>query len=315
MFKNTLKISICIPTYSRLEYLKESVLSAFSQTYFNIEVCVALDPKLEGPDKEIIEWCNLQQTIYSNIVFHVNPTNLGLSGNWNQLARMATGDFVIIIGDDDRMMPNAIQQFVDNIESGTDIIFSNHYVIDTNGNRVNDDFNLKYGRTSLKEGILENIEEVVWSNSVPMSSSLIKRELLLKSPFKEDLNTPEIEFFLKMVNQQKKFQFISESLVEYRIHPNSATSNGLKVHKLFDYLLKMPVSIEASDYKVNFLKKIAYPSINIWLFEEDRKKAKSIFFSKYYGFSKIFTLKGIVQIFLIILPINLSSFFLRIIRK
>ncbi len=37
-------VTVAIPTYSRLNYLKEAVTSALAQTYPNLEILISQDP-------------------------------------------------------------------------------------------------------------------------------------------------------------------------------------------------------------------------------------------------------------------------------
>ncbi len=308
-------VSICIPTYARLGYLQEAVASVLNQTYAKFEICVSLDPSPEGPNQEIHNWCLAQVSKHPNFKYNVNSFNLGLAGNWNKLAEMASGEFLMIMGDDDRLLPKALERFVENFSSGPDVIFANQYVINSKGDRLEDDYNLRYGRSLLTKGLLENSEAVIWSNSLPMSSSLIRAEFVREFRFKEDLNTPEIEFFLRLAAANKKFFFVPEVLTEYRIHDNSATSQGLKVHRLMQYLIHFPVGLENEQYKTKFLKNLAYPSINRWIVAGDHSKAKEIYFSKYYGIKNAAKIRGIVQLLLLYLPNSFSNRIMKFIKQ
>lgn len=300
-------VSICIPTYSRLGYLKEAIGSVWSQTYTKFEICVSLDPSPQGPNLDIHNWCLDQVAKHPNFKYNVNKQNLGLAGNWNKLSNMASGEYLMIMGDDDRLLPNALERYTENISSSIDVIFSNQHIINSSGDRLDVDFNLIYGRSKLKHGLQENPEAIIWSNSLPMSSSLIRADLVREFGFKEDLNTPEIEFFLQIVASNKSFYFVPEVLTEYRIHSNSATSQGLKVHRLMDYLIHIPVKFENEYYKTKFLKNLAYPSINRWILEGNSGKAKMIYFGKYYGIKNVLKIRGLLQLILLILPNRYSK--------
>src|SRR5437870_5191686 len=95
-------VTIAIPTYERLSYLVEAVGSALAQSYEKIEVLVGDD----GSNPAIREWCEEQTKSDSRFRYQKNNRNLGLAGNWNALADAARGEYINIIGDDDRLLPN-----------------------------------------------------------------------------------------------------------------------------------------------------------------------------------------------------------------
>ena len=75
-------VSIAIPTYDRLQYLKEAVASALSQTYERVEVIIGDD----GPTNSIRAWCETVAMRDARVRYRRNARNLGLAGNWNALA-------------------------------------------------------------------------------------------------------------------------------------------------------------------------------------------------------------------------------------
>ena len=148
-------------------------------------------------------------------------------------------------------------------------------------------------------------------NVISISASINKTELLQKYKFKEDLNTPEIELFLRVNQDCHLFYFNPSYLVEYRVHTQSATNAGLKVHFLMNYLIEMPVSKNNESYKISFLKSLAPVSLNNLLLENKKKKAFQIMTSKYFGLQKILTIKGLIKVGLIFMPSKIISSILK----
>src|SRR5688572_21415726 len=69
-------VSISIPTYDRLEYLKEAVASARSQTHGKIEILIGDD----GTSREIEEWSRAISKVDSRVRYQRNKHNLGMAG-------------------------------------------------------------------------------------------------------------------------------------------------------------------------------------------------------------------------------------------
>jgi glycosyltransferase involved in cell wall biosynthesis len=279
-------ISICIPTYSRLEYLMQSVQSCVDQTYPNIEICVSQDPKTVGPDPGIVKWCTGKAQENPSFKYNLNPKNLGLAGNWNQCVQMTAGAYVIIIGDDDILAPDFITTLVAQIlQHRADVAFSNQYFIDDNGKilaEYTEEANTIYKRNTLHNGLISDAVAVVLNNSVPMSAALIKRKLLVQHPFDASLNTPEFEVFLKIAGNGGVFVYNSTKLAYYRVHALAATSGGLTIDKLLRNVIKIAVPKRNQLLKYDFISTKIIPGINMSLRRDDKKLALSLMRSGYY---------------------------------
>ena len=272
-------ISICIPTYNRLNYLQEAVNSALNQSYTNIEVIIGQDPTPNGLDKNIENWALEIVQKDNRVVYFANSSNLGLGGNWNACLNKATGSYYVMIGDDDRLLPNFIEKLSEGIQHKADVIFCNQYLINSNGDRLNQesiDFNIKYKRNVLKQGLLNNIEKSIWENSIPASAALVNTKIAKQLQYKSDLNTPEIELYLRMNQANAKFYFTPECLMEFRIHQHSSTSSGLMQEKLIKYLLKIPISPKNIAIRNHFISRISASSINNLILTNHKKEAKDL---------------------------------------
>jgi hypothetical protein len=136
---------------------------------------------------------------------------------------------------------------------------------------------------------------------------MIRTDYLQEYRFKADLNTPEIEFFLRLSEIGCRFYFTPKYLTEYRVHNQSATSSGLKVHLLMKYLIPLKVSPANKNHKVNFLKSLSTVAVNNLLKENSKAEALKILFSKYYKIRNLLSLRGMLQVFMIILPVSFNK--------
>src|SRR5436190_21966734 len=125
-------VTIGIPTFNRLDYLKEAVASSLAQTYRRVEVLIADD----GTTETIPAWSQELVRRDARVRYWRNPRNLGLAGNWNALADAAHGELMVIIGDDDRLLPEFVERLVKAGASSAQVAFANHYLIDENGLRL-----------------------------------------------------------------------------------------------------------------------------------------------------------------------------------
>jgi glycosyltransferase involved in cell wall biosynthesis len=274
-------VTIAVPTFERLRYLKEAVASALAQSYSNVEVIIGDD----GRSEDIKEWGLSIAARESRVRYQRNSQNLGLAGNWNALAEAARGEFITIIGDDDRLLPDFVDKLLNAILPDANVAFSNHYIIDSGGGRLaaeSEQCTRTYCRHLIPAGKVFNAPATVWQNSVPMSSALIRTDDARRLRFKEDLNTPELEFFARMAYEGARFVFVPEYLAEYRTHSNSATSAGLRSEKLVKYLADIPVGAEVEPYKRTLMAGLLVNAVGRCLQQSERELARQFLRHEYY---------------------------------
>jgi glycosyltransferase involved in cell wall biosynthesis len=274
-------ITIAIPSFDRLEYLKEAVASALAQTYRNIEVLIGDD----CPTRAAEGWARAMMEVDSRIRYQHNEQNLGLAGNWNALADSARGEFIVIIGDDDRLLPNFVEKLLELIESGTKVAFSNHFLINSDGARLDEEsaaWTKRYRRDRLSTGVLPDAVACVWQNSVPISAALLRTRDVQRLRFKEELNTPEIEFFARLANEGAHFVFRPEYLAEYRTHGASATTNGLRSEALVKHLCDIAVPAHVEAIKSEFMAAVLVDAVSRSLRAGKRDAARRFLRNPYY---------------------------------
>jgi hypothetical protein len=178
-------------------------------------------------------------------------------------------------------------------------------LIDSQGKRLENEsykWTKQYHRDCISLGQLDLPEKWVWQNSIPMSASLIKTKYAQRLRFKEDLNTPEIELFLRIAQEGGNFFFVPEYLAEYRTHEQSETAQGHYIDRLVKYLSSMPVSKEIEPYKQNFISGYYISLVHKYLLENNWEKAQKFFYSSYHPQWQQKQIKVLIQSICISLP-------------
>jgi glycosyltransferase involved in cell wall biosynthesis len=106
---NKYKLSICIPTFNRAKHLVnclQSIISIRSRSNATFQVCVADNCSTDETEAVVYR---AQESI--DIKYHRNNTNLGIPKNFLNVVNMADGEFVWLIGDDDLLLPSAVDEF------------------------------------------------------------------------------------------------------------------------------------------------------------------------------------------------------------
>jgi glycosyltransferase involved in cell wall biosynthesis len=274
-------VTIAIPTFSRLYYLKEALESGIEQHYDNIEILIGDD----GTSELIRQWGTGVASGDSRIKYRRNHRNLGIAGNWNSLADAASGEFIVIIGDDDRLLPDFVSVLVGAIQPFGQVAFSNHYLIDAQGQRLEAasvEWTHLYGRDRIPEGKLANPAVHVWQNAIPLSAALLRTRDVQRLRFKEDLDTPEVEFFARLAEEGGSFVFVPIYLSEYRTHSNSATSAGTHAERLIKYLEPIMVNTCAEPYKRKFIGSLLSNAVAKCLRENNPETARILIHRPYY---------------------------------
>jgi len=278
----TPRVSICIPTVDRLPYLRESVSSAQAQSLEELEILIGDD----GNSDALREWALAASATDRRVRYLKTPRRLGLAGNWNFLADAATGEFLTIIGDDDRLLPTFAERLLHETTSEVAVAFSNHYIIDETGRRLVDasyDGTRRYGRDTLSRGVLANAMQVVWRNSVPMSAAIVRTAAVRRLRFRPDINTPEIELLARLSHEGPAFAFVPEYLAEYRSHSGSETARGLTLDRLAEYLESIDVPPEVEPAKRAYMEPLVTAGIGLRLTRGDIAGARRLGRSRYYA--------------------------------
>lgn len=100
---NKIKFSILIPTKDRLNLLKEAINSILSQSYSNWELIIADNCSQDNVEDYIISLRD------ERVVYYRQPKPVSVTENWNAANDAATGDYMIMLGDDDALVPEALE--------------------------------------------------------------------------------------------------------------------------------------------------------------------------------------------------------------
>lgn len=116
-----MKISVCIPTYNRAAHLAnclQSIIVNKAKSTIDFQVCVSDNCSTDGTHDVVrrAEEC-------MSVKYHKNPRNLGIPKNFLNAVEMADGEFIWLIGDDDLLMPYALEELYALISSHPNVDF------------------------------------------------------------------------------------------------------------------------------------------------------------------------------------------------
>lgn len=106
-----MKFSVTIPAYKAI-YLRECLESILSQTYDDYEIIILNDCSPENIGDIIKEYSSHDN--WEKIRYYENKNNVGavnVVDNWNKLLSLAKGEFIICMGDDDKLAKNCLKEY------------------------------------------------------------------------------------------------------------------------------------------------------------------------------------------------------------
>ena len=126
------RLSICIPTFERPRSLSNclnSILIATKQSTLEIEICISDNSASRESEAVAMQFADELPIRYSR-----NEKNLGFAGNFVRSVQLARGEFVWLVGDDDLLLPNSLENFasLQNLNPEVDFFFINAYELDCN---------------------------------------------------------------------------------------------------------------------------------------------------------------------------------------
>ena len=131
---NNIKISITIPAYKK-RFLKECIESVLDQTYQNFELIILNDASPEDLLSVVNQYSDSRIRYFEN---EENAGAINLVDVWNKCLKYAVGGYIICMGDDDKLLPNSLQDYIYLIEKypGLGIYHARTEVIDEKSNFV-----------------------------------------------------------------------------------------------------------------------------------------------------------------------------------
>jgi glycosyltransferase involved in cell wall biosynthesis len=227
------KVSILIPVYNREKIIIETLNSAISQTYKNIEIIV-VDNKSTDRTFEIIKEFAKP---YPNIKVYQNEENIGPVRNWRKCLEYATGEYAKFLWSDDLIDPTFIEKTLPFLVENEDVGF-----VFTGTEIFNDDTGERTKAYFIGETGIYNTQLYIESSllgepfEVPVSpgNALFRKKDLEKnllidipnkigSDFKMHAIGNDALIYLLTSKDYPKFAFVNETLAFFRSHKDSIT--------------------------------------------------------------------------------------------
>lgn len=239
MTKENCKVSIIIPVYNTEKYVRETVMSACSQTLQDIEIICVNDGATDKSEDILIELAKQDKRIHV-----INEYNSGQGVARNNGIINAKGDYIYFLDSDDLLTP-------DTLKSCYQLCEKNNYDFVTfdsdvyNPDNIRRGNNLKYDRSNTLyenncytglDSLNLQLAKMTYTPLVQLlfiNASFLKKS---KICFRADIFHEDLLFTTLLYLQAKKTAYIHKTYFHRRIRSNSVMTNKFSWKDVQGYL-------------------------------------------------------------------------------
>lgn len=247
---NSKKISVIIPTYNRMDHLKECIDSILLQTYSNFELIVVDDCSKENVEAVIKSYNDCRIKLLKN------QKNSGAGYSRKHGYSHVTGEYVIFCDDDDYYVDNAFFENAINIFENSEInlICCNSYVKYEKENKI--EFSkLNFDNMVDTQEYLKKFH-VEYKKPNSTFSTIFRKSVLDKSNLKEMNMVNDASIYLRALIVDGKVGVYENPVGIYRIHSKNISFN-IKA----DFLIK---NLEEKKYVYEIIKNRNWDNYDVW---------------------------------------------------
>lgn len=210
--ETTALVTIAIPTYNRANYLSDTIISALNQTYRNLEIIVSDNCSDDNTSEVVKSFSD------SRIKYFRQQKNLGMVGNWNFCVNNASGEYLLLLSDDDLIVPSAVSELFCLLNGNEySFVYSRVNYIDKDGKFIGK------SRNSPEFELGENFILSSLSfkrDSLPSAMLVRVQDVLRVGGFADIGNAADLAMRTSLANINP-VGFCSRPLVNYRLHDGS----------------------------------------------------------------------------------------------
>lgn len=225
-------VTIAIPTYKRIDMLKEAIDSAMSQEEFSDYEIIIVDNEDNFSEETATE--RLIKTYSSNkLRYFRNRKNLGMYGNWNRCFELAKGEWVTLLHDDDAYFPRYLVEMVEIIRHNSQIQLLKSKQLQWNDDETENinDLYLKYYKKRSGRARKIPIKEEFYASPLKPTGIFLKKENVLKlGGYNSDFYPSADNVFTSLYCYSFNAYYYKKILGAYRWREN----NTLNMNTLID---------------------------------------------------------------------------------
>lgn len=234
------KLSIIVPVYNVVQYLRHCLQSLAEQGLSDYEVILVNDASRDNSLGICSEWC--QDHPAFRIVNHTE--NIGLSEARNTGVREARGEFITFVDSDDFLAPNTLAEALNAFDEETDVV--EYPVMERHFSKQPHLLTFFLQKVDFAKWMQQEGHEHCYACNKVFRKHLWKDSLFPKGKYYEDIFT--IPFVLQKAREIKQ---IDKGLYYYCQRPGSICTTKA-VQSLLDYTQALNDLLKLPENKANY---------------------------------------------------------------
>jgi glycosyltransferase involved in cell wall biosynthesis len=249
-------VSICIPAWERPELLTQTLESCFAQTYRPLEVLVTDDSRTDAIQRVAEGFAHIPFLRYVR-----NEERLGQANNVNRLFELAAGDRLVLLHDDDTLLPQAVE-IMDRAwrEDASSLLCYGKSIVTTHDGTVVEGALARYDgfgelvKRRLARGAPPNLWYVL-DGHFPSNGFLVRTEAARSTGYRdlpEIGDACDVDFALRIAGQRGAIRFVDAFVSTYRISEVSISTQSTSHGRSFFLIesLEVPEELEPARQKL-----------------------------------------------------------------
>lgn len=209
-------VSIIMPVYNGERYIEAAIRSVLEQTYRNLELLIINDGSNDGTEKIVLVYSGRDRRIR-----YFSQANRGVSSARNFGLKNMRGSYFAFLDCDDMLPRESIDIRIRRFRKDETLMFCDGRVVVFDHDPLVE-----------KRSWMPSFTGVPFKRLCRLSEScffgptwLIKRDASLNYMFDEDLTHAEDLFFFMTIAQYGRYDYVQNTILNYRSSDNSAMSN------------------------------------------------------------------------------------------
>jgi glycosyltransferase involved in cell wall biosynthesis len=210
------KVSVVMPVYNPpIEFLDKAIDSVLCQVYEDWELCIADDASTDPAVRRALEFWRAKDARI-HVAFRADNGNI--SRATNTAAELASGEFLVLMDQDDELTPDALAEVALHVATypDTDFLYSDDDKIDTRGHRFAPQFKPNWSPELL-------LSYMYCSHLVAVRRALFEVLGGIRTGFE---GSQDYDFALRATERARRIGHIPLVLYHWRVLPGSTAASG-----------------------------------------------------------------------------------------
>ncbi len=233
-------VSIIVVTYNSSKYVLETLESAKSQNFINLELIISDDCSTDDTVEICKRWIKKNESRFVKTELITVEKNTGIPANCNRGVEVAKGEWLKLIAGDDLLLPNCIEDYIDFANKNKEFrIFISRFLILKDGTLTKSVLTERIKRVAEAKDAQDQYKILLINYFGSSPSLFVSQEIFKVIKFDERFRFIEdYPFALNVTKMGFRYALLDKETVIYRKHESSVFGSISKNIIFNDFYLK-----------------------------------------------------------------------------